>query len=156
MATETERKFLVISDAWRENAIGVTYKQGYLSREKDKTVRIRVAGDDGYVTIKGAMAADGISKPEYEYKIPKQDAEEMLANLCLPCVIEKVRHRVKHEGHVWEIDVFKGDNEGLTVAEIELSSPDEAFMKPVWLGAEVSHDSRYSNAALSQKPFKVW
>ncbi len=156
MATETERKFLVVSDEWRENAVGVTYKQGYLNSDKERTVRIRLAGDDAYLTIKGPPTPDGVSKAEYEYMIPRKDAEEMLHNLCLPSAIDKVRHKVMHEGHLWEIDVFKGDNDGLIMAEIELTSPDEKFVKPVWAGEEVTHDPRYSNAQLSKAPYKSW
>lgn len=156
MATETERKFLVLSDAWRENAVGVTYRQGYLSAEMDRTVRVRVAGDEGYITIKGAVAADGISRAEYEYKIPKDDAEAMLKNLCLPGAIEKTRYKIPHGDVVFEVDVFHGANDGLIVAEVELHGAEQAFSKPAWLGLEVSLDGRYTNAALSKNPYKNW
>jgi adenylate cyclase len=156
MATETERKFLVISDAWRENVVGVTYHQGYLSDDPARTVRIRTAGDKAFITVKGAKSPDGTSCPEYEYPIPHKDAREMLDALCLPGKIEKVRHKVVHEGMTWEVDEFKGENEGLIVAEIELTTAAQVFAKPAWAGAEVTQDARYSNAMLAKNPFRNW
>jgi adenylate cyclase len=154
MGTEIERRFLVISDAWKENAEGVTYRQGFLTRDKERTVRVRVAGDKGFITIKGKTRKDG-SKPEYEYEIPAAEAEELL-EMCLPGRIKKQRHKIPHKGHLWEVDVFKGDNKGLTIAEIELSSPEETFAIPDWVGEEVTGDSRFSNASLSKKPWNAW
>lgn len=156
MGTETERKFLVISDEWRENAQGVTYRQAYLARDKERTVRVRVAGDEGFITVKGKTLEDGLTKPEYEYPIPKKDAEELL-EMCLPGLVEKTRYKIRHEdGHLWEVDVFEGDNEGLIVAEVELSSAAEKFVKPAWVGKEITDDKRYTNASLSKKPYKTW
>lgn len=156
MATETERKFLLVSEAWRENVDSVTkIRQGYLARDKGRTIRVRVAGNEGYITIKGKTLADGITKPEYEYKIPKKDAEDLL-KMCLPGIVEKTRHRVSHYNHVWEVDEFHGDNEGLIVAEIELKSADEKFRKPVWAGKEVTDNGLYTNASLSENPYKKW
>lgn len=155
MATETERKFLVLSDEWKENARTITVRQGYLSRGKGRTVRVRVAGNEGFITIKGKTLKDGITKPEYEYKIPKKDAEDLL-KMCLPGIVEKTRHLVKYRGRTWEVDEFHGDNAGLVVAELELESATETFAKPAWLGREVTQDKRYTNAALSQNPFKKW
>lgn len=155
MATETERKFLVRSDEWRENAKAITVRQGYLARDKGRTVRVRVAGNQGFITIKGKTLADGITKPEYEYKIPKKDAEDLL-KMCLRGIVEKTRHLVKYRGRTWEVDEFHGDNKGLVVAELELKSAKEAFAKPAWLGKEVTEDGRYTNAALSENPYKNW
>lgn len=153
MATEIERKFLVKNESWRNEAgEGKNYRQGYLSRG-NATVRVRVAGTTGYLTIKGKTS--GISRPEFEYEIPLADAEEML-NLCSSSIISKKRYIVLHENHRWEMDVFEGENEGLVIAEIELKSEDEHFAVPSWLGTEVSSDYRYSNASLSEMPWKKW
>ncbi|WP_338429563.1 CYTH domain-containing protein [Synechococcus elongatus IITB3] len=154
MATEIERKFLVRHDGWREGVVGVPYRQGYLLADGDRTIRVRVAGDRGYLTIKGPM--QGISRSEYEYPIPLSDAEEMLSNLCQGFVVEKQRYRVEHAGHCWEVDEFHGQNQGLIVAEIELSNPNEVFAVPDWIGDEVSHDRRYGNAHLSFAPYSTW
>lgn len=153
MATEIERKFLVNSDAWRDGQPGVLLQQGYLSRDPDRTVRVRVAGDAAFLTIKGR--SEGISRVEFEYPVPVEDARALLA-LCLPPLIEKRRHEVRHGGHVWEIDEFLGANAGLIVAELELPAEDTAFEHPSWLGREVSDDPRYYNSNLSQVPFSAW
>lgn len=154
MGVEIERKFLVQGDGWRRGAIGVPYRQGYLLADGDRTIRVRVAGDRGYLTIKGPM--QGISRSEYEYPIPLAEAEEMLASLCQGFVVEKQRYRVEHGDHCWEVDEFHGSNQGLIVAEIELSDPEEVFALPDWVGAEVSHDRRYGNAYLSFAPYSTW
>ncbi len=154
MPKEIERKFLVASDAWREGAEGERYVQGYLSLEPGRTVRVRVAGERAYLTIKGK--AQGISRSEYEYEIPKAHAEEMLSALCVPPLIDKVRYKVPFAGLTWEVDVFSGENEGLTVAEVELTEEGQSFEKPSWVGNEVSDDPRYANSHLVRRPFRSW
>ena len=154
MAKEIERKFLVAHQAWREsvNTIHV-YRQGYLSYDSERTVRVRATEVTGYLTIKGIT--EGLTRDEFEYEIPLADASALL-QLCERPAIEKKRYIVPNGAHVWEVDVFEGVNEGLVVAEIELGSEDEAFDKPNWLGNEVSGDRKYSNSALSLHPFKDW
>jgi adenylate cyclase len=156
MGVEIEHKFLVTSEDWRKGAEGVLYVQGYLSNEKDRTVRVRLAGEKGFITIKGAPDETGLARNEYEYPIPAAEAREMLDEMCLPGVIEKVRHKIQHGGLTWEVDEFKGANAGLIVAEIEVPSVNHQFSRPSWVGAEVSQDSRYSNAMLSKKPYSQW
>ena len=153
MATEIERKFLVTSDAWRDGQSGVLLQQGYLSRDPDRTVRVRIAGEAAFLTIKGR--SKGLTRSEFEYPLPLDEARELLA-LCLPPLIEKRRHEVLHGGHVWEIDEFFGDNAGLIVAELELPAEDTVFEAPPWLGREVSDDPRYFNSNLSQRPYTRW
>ncbi|MDA9792004.1 CYTH domain-containing protein [Schleiferiaceae bacterium] len=154
MAKEIERKFLVAHQAWREsvNTIHV-FKQGYLSYDSERTVRVRATEVTGYLTIKGIT--EGLTRDEFEYEIPLADALALL-QLCERPAIEKKRYIVPNGAHYWEVDVFEGVNEGLVVAEIELGSEDEAFEKPSWLGNEVSGDRKYSNSALSLHPFKNW
>ena len=154
MAKEIERKFLVAHQVWREsvNTIHV-FRQGYLSYDSERTVRVRATEVTGYLTIKGIT--EGLTRDEFEYEIPLADALALL-QLCERPAIEKKRYIVPNGAHVWEIDVFEGVNEGLVVAEIELGSEDEAFDKPNWLGNEVSGDRKYSNSALSLHPFKDW
>lgn len=154
MAMEIERKFLVVGDEWRSLAIGVAYRQGYLLANKGLTVRVRMAGDTGYLTIKGA--AKGISRAEFEYAIPAVDAAEMLDTLCERPLIEKVRYRIPWQGLVWEVDEFAGANQGLILAEIELTDPDQLISLPDWIGEEVSHDPRYYNARLAKHPYSEW
>lgn len=154
MAIEIERKFLLNSDAWRNNAQGTAYKQGYILNSTGTTVRVRVAGTKGILTIKGR--GENLVRPEYEYEIPLNDAEEMLVTLCAKPLIEKTRFHVLFANHVWDIDVFHGDNAGLTLAEIELSEPDEVFEKPDWLGQEVTGNERFFNAYLVNHPYKSW
>ena len=153
MATEIERKFLVKSEAWREGPAGVAICQGYLSREPERTVRVRLAGDKGFLTIKGMSR--GISRLEFEYAIPPEEARQLLA-LCLPPLLEKVRYERWHGGYCWEIDEFEGENAGLIVAEIELPEADTAFELPDWAGKEVSDDPRYYNARLAEEPWSKW
>jgi len=154
MGKEIERKFLVTGDAWRSLGPGTLMQQGYLSTDLERVVRVRLEGDDASLTIKGR--AVGATRGEWEYPIPKQDAEEMLAQLCQRPLIEKTRYRIMHEGMLWEVDEFLGDNEGLVVAEIELISEDQPFAKPGWIGDEVTGDARYYNANLLMRPYSAW
>ncbi|MBX3742852.1 MAG: CYTH domain-containing protein [Akkermansiaceae bacterium] len=154
MAVEIERKYLVADDSWRaENPEGIRMAQGYLSRETGRTVRVRVAGDKAWLTIKGA--AEGISRAEFEYEIPAEEGSQLLA-LCEPSVIDKTRFLVPHGSHVWEVDVFHGENDGLVVAEVELADESEQPELPAWVGSEVSDDRRYANSSLSRTPFSRW
>lgn len=152
MAAEIERKFLV-KEGWRPQANGVRIAQGYLSTVPERTVRVRIKGEKGYLTVKGRNA--GIRRAEYEYEIPLADAEEMLS-LCEQPLIEKRRYLEPFGGFTWEVDVFAGANEGLIVAEIELPAEDTPFEKPAWLGAEVSGDARYYNSSLIRHPYRDW
>lgn len=155
MAIEIEHKFLLANDNWRNEVTHSSYyKQGYLSQDKNSTVRIRVSDQEAWLVIKGATI--GISRPEYTYDIPLHEAHQMLDKLCEKPLIEKVRHFITRSEHIWEIDEFKGENEGLVVAEIELSSESEAFEKPEWIGADVSYDARYYNSNLSNHPYQSW
>jgi adenylate cyclase len=153
MAQEIERKFLVRRDAWRPAGAGTPFRQGYLSSHADRVVRVRIAGEEAFLTVKGATR--GVTRSEFEYAIPVADAAAMLA-LCERPLIEKDRHVEVHGGKTWEIDVFHGENEGLVVAELELLSEAEPFVKPAWAGDEVSGDSRYANASLVRNPFSRW
>ncbi|PZV11012.1 MAG: adenylate cyclase [Leptolyngbya sp.] len=154
MPTEIERKFLVKNDDWRSLGTGVFYCQGYLVRSPSKTVRVRIAGEQAYLTIKGATA--GIARAEYEYAIPVDQAQELLQTLCEPALIQKTRYRVELGELVWEIDEFGGENQGLIVAEVELADEKQAIALPDWIGAEVSHDPRYYNTNLSKFPYCRW
>lgn len=155
MASEIERKFLVRDESWREQVSrSARMRQGYLVTDAIRSVRVRIADDKAHLNIKSATL--GVSRSEYEYPIPLEDAEEMLDTLCGKLVLEKTRHFVHHGDHVWEIDVFEGDNAGLVMAEVELKDPQEAFARLPWLGDEVSHDKRYYNAYLISHPYKSW
>ena len=157
MAKEIERKFLVAGDAWRADAApGIAYRQGYLSAGSDAgcTVRVRLGGGRAYLTVKGPAA--GAARDEYEYPIPPTDAAEMLERLCAGGTVEKVRHLVPFAGRTWELDEFGGENAPLVVAEVEIESADAAVKLPPWLGAEVTDDPRYTNAALARSPFSRW
>lgn len=155
MASEIERKFLVTSDAWKQEVKRQAhYRQGYLCPVDTSSVRVRVADEAAWLNVKSATL--GIERLEYEYSIPLGDANEMLDRLCKRPLIEKTRYWVEYADHTWEIDVFEGDNEGLVVAEIELDRPDETFELPSWAGAEVSHDPRYYNVCLVDHPYKEW
>lgn len=154
MGTETERKFLVRGDSWRVAVCGQhVLRQGYLAIDGATAVRVRSDGGEAWITIKGPP--EGISRPEFEYRIPATDAEAMLL-LCRGRVVEKTRYRVADGGRLWEVDVFSGQNEGLTLAELELGRADEEFVRPEWLGQEVSGDPRYLNATLSTEPYQTW
>jgi len=155
MGVEIERKFLVDHRLWKQvkKPAGTHYRQGYLLDDKKRTVRIRVTDKQAYITLKGA--AKGISRPEFEYKIPKADAVELLEAFSAPQV-EKIRYRIRYGGKLWEVDEFKSANAGLIVAEIELKEENETFKKPAWVTDEVSDDQRYYNSNLSIHPFKTW
>lgn len=153
---EIERKFLVLSNSYKKEA--ATKKrivQGYLNSNPERTVRVRIKGDQGFLTIKGKSNDAGTIRMEWEKEIPVSDAEQLLL-LCEKGAIDKIRHEIKSGIHTFEVDEFFGDNEGLTVAEIELSDENEAFEKPSWLGKEVTGDQRYYNSQLSNNPFKAW
>ena len=152
MPLEIERKFLVTGTAWR-SPDAQRLVQGYLSRDKARTVRVRIAGPLAFLTIKGATS--GASRAEFEYPVPLADAEALMALAC-DGRIDKIRHLVQVGAHLWEIDEFRGDNAGLVVAEIELSHADEPFERPSWLGREVTDERRYYNLALAARPFAQW
>ena len=153
---EIERKFLVTSEAFKEEAFNQNrIAQGYLSSVPDRTVRVRIKGNKGFLTIKGNSSESGLSRFEWEKEIPVEEAKELL-KLCEKGVIDKTRFEVKMGKHIFEIDEFYGENEGLIMAEIELNSETETFKKPNWLGEEVTNDNRYYNSYLSKNPFKSW
>jgi adenylate cyclase len=153
---EIERKFLVLSNAFLDEAIEKKrIVQGYLSTVPERTVRVRIKADKGYITIKGKSTNNGTTRLEWEKEISLSDAEALLF-ICERGVIDKVRHEIIVGNHKYEVDVFSGENEGLIMAEIELESENEGFEKPHWLGQEVTNDERYYNAYLSKKPFKSW
>ena len=154
MGVEIERKYLVIGDSWRALATGVAYRQGYLASGNHRTVRVRTVDKAGYITIKGAT--QGIARAEYEYAIPFQDAIEMLDTLCDHPLIEKMRYRIAIGDLLWEVDEFAGENQGLIMAEVELSDPEQTIQLPNWIGKEVSHDSRYYNSNLAKYPYTQW
>ena len=155
MGTEIERKFLVRDEGWRSHAdAGTPYRQGYLVSTPNCTVRIRIAGERGFLTVKGATA--GVTRSEFEYPVPLDDAARMLEDLCDGPAIDKIRYLVDEAGARWEVDVFVGANEGLVLAEIELAHENEVFSRPRWLGEEVSYDPRYFNAQLAQHPYRSW
>jgi len=155
MALEIERKFLVTGDFRDEVSESLHIVQGYISALPERTVRIRIRDDRGYITIKGRTDSSGLARYEWEKEIPLSEARELLL-LCEPGVIDKTRHLIRTGKHLFEVDEFHGDNEGLIVAEIELSSADEPFIKPSWLGKEVTSELKYYNSSLSRKPFKNW
>lgn len=154
MGTEIERKFLVASEAWREGATRISCLQGYLRRDRECVVRARLMGDAGFLTIKGERS--GIARAEFEYAIPPEDARYMLEHLALKPLVEKWRWHVRTRDALWEVDEFLGANRGLVVAEIELPAEDASFERPPWLGREVTHEARYTNASLSINPFTLW
>lgn len=152
MALEIERKFLVTGDAWRQGP-GTLLSQGYLNRDKQRTVRVRIAGEQAFLTVKGAN--QGATRAEFEYPIPLADATQLLA-LCDGPTVEKIRRVVQFEGFAWEVDEFLGQNAGLVVAEIELESEDQVFARPAWVGLEVTDDARYYNSRLATHPYCDW
>jgi CYTH domain-containing protein len=153
---EIERKFLVKSDAFKSEALNsYRIKQGFLNSHKERTVRVRLKQDKGFVTIKGKSSLDGLSRFEWEKEVSIPEAESLL-ELCEKGIIDKTRYEVKFGNHIYEIDVFTGENNGLIIAEVELNSVDELFEKPDWLGEEVTGDIKYYNSQLSQKPFNTW
>ena len=155
MAQEIERKFLVKGDFKPEAVKQTRIIQGYLSSVPERTVRVRVKGDRGFLTIKGIGSESGASRYEWETEIPVKEAEELLA-ICEPGVIDKIRYIVKSGEHAFEVDEFFGENQGLIVAEVELNSEDEAFEKPAWLGEEVTGYTKYYNSMLMKNPYKHW
>lgn len=154
MSQEIERKFLVKSDAYRQLGKPTFYAQGYIQKDKGSVVRVRIAHDKGYLTVKGTVSA--LRRLEYEYEIPLADAQEMLDLLCEKPLIEKHRYNILCGSIVWEVDEFHGENEGLVVAEVELPDEQYPLELPEWVGEEVSEDSRYLNANLVDFPFSKW
>ena len=152
MSTEIERKFLVHGTDWRQGA-PVRLRQGYLNRDKERTVRVRIAGSRAYLTIKGLT--QGVSRPEFEYEIPLQDGEALLT-LCDGVPLEKDRYTLQHAGATWEVDEFLGANAGLVIAEIELKDERQEFERPGWLSSEVTEDPRYFNSSLIAAPYGTW
>ena len=155
MATEIERKFLVKGDFRTDVFQAESIKQGYICSEPGRTVRIRIRGEKGNLTIKGPSSDNGLSRYEFEQKIALSDAEALF-ELCEPGAIEKVRHLIQVGKHAWEVDVFHGANEGLILAEVELASAGELFDLPVWIGEEVTGDRRYYNSMLTKYPYSDW
>ena len=156
MAIEIERKFLVNSDIYKQFAYDQQYiKQAYLSSHPERSVRIRIKNDCAYITVKGKSSENGLSRYEWEKEIPVSEAEELLL-MCEPGGINKIRYKVKHEDVIVEIDEFFGENEGLVMAEVELSTEIQEFTKPEWLGAEVTGDKKYYNSMLSKNPYINW
>ncbi len=154
MGKEIERKFLVKGDAWRALGQGSPFRQGFLSTVKERVVRVRLAGAKDTLTVKGLTR--GVSKLEFEYEIPPEDAGQLLDELCEHPLIDKTRYRIDHEGLVWEVDEFHGDNQGLVVAEVELADEDQEISLPPWIGEEVSGDPRYFNSNLVAHPYSRW
>lgn len=153
MAVEIERKFLLTPGAWSPSTEGDHIRQGYISVSPDRTVRVRTRGARGYLTVKGPTI--GLTRQEFEYEIPIADANEMLDRLCV-AVLEKRRFLEPHAGHVWEVDVFLGANDGLVVAEVEMDSETETVTLPPWIAREVTGDYRYNNSRLARVPFTTW
>ena len=154
MAKEIERKFLIKRELWQPQNQGLEIRQGYLSLDPERTVRVRTKGAKGYLTIKGKN--QGISRTELEYEIPYEEACQMLEELCLRPLVEKTRYLEQHGQQLWEIDIFAGDNEGLAVAEVELPSEDTVLALPLWIDQEVSGEARYYNSSLIKLPYKNW
>jgi len=155
MAQEIERKFLVKGDYKSSSKKETRITQGYLSSVPERTVRVRIKGDKGFITIKGIGNASGASRYEWEKEIPVSEVNELL-ELCEPGIIDKTRFLVDSGKHTFEVDEFYGDNEGLTVAEVELSDENEEFIKPEWLGEEVTGDTKYFNSMIMKNPYKNW
>jgi adenylate cyclase len=154
MAKEIERKFLVHPRKWSDLGPGLVIRQGYLCASKQSSVRVRTYGDKAFLSVKGPTS--GTTRDEYEYEIPINDANEMLANLCENPPIEKTRYRIVFKGHTWEVDEFTGENRGLMVAEVELKNAKEQVELPDWIDREVTGDPRYFNSNLATKPFSTW
>ncbi len=153
MAAEIERKYRIGNADWRGGAAGVRMAQGYLSLDPDRTVRVRVADGAAWITIKGRTV--GITRAEFEFEIPPEQAQALL-ELCLPTIIDKTRYRIYHHGYIWEVDVFHGENDGLIMAEVELSNESDTPEIPPWELTEVSADPRYFNSYLARHPFQSW
>ncbi|MBR1545951.1 MAG: CYTH domain-containing protein [Prevotella sp.] len=156
MALEIERKFLVLNDSYKKESFSHSHiQQGYICSERGRTVRIRIRDDHAFITIKGPSMDGGLSRYEFEQEIPLEDGKQLM-RLCEPGIIDKVRWLVKSGAHVFEVDEFFGDNEGLVMAEVELSSVEESAKIPDFIGKEVTGDRRYYNSQLRQHPFKNW
>ena len=154
MGTEIERKFLVRLDQWRPSSGGTHFIQGYLSSTKERVVRVRIEGEQARLTIKGITR--NMTRLEFEYDIPLDDARVLLDDLCERPLIDKHRHLETHGAHTWEVDVFHGDNEGLVIAEVELKAESDVLAPPTWIGEEVTGDPRYFNSNLLAHPFSRW
>ncbi len=154
MAVEVERKFLVDRAALPELSNGQKIVQGYIPTADKTTVRVRVKAEQAFLTLKGI--SNGVSRSEFEYEIPLKDAQQMLDEFCCDSKIEKIRYEISHGQHVWELDIFQGKNDGLIIAEIELSDEDEAFERPNWVAEQVTGDKRYYNSQLIASPFSEW
>ncbi|VAV82777.1 hypothetical protein MNBD_BACTEROID02-210 [hydrothermal vent metagenome] len=153
---EIERKFLVNSNAFKDEAFKKTkIIQGFLNTDKERTVRVRLKGDKGFITVKGLSSTGGLSRFEWEKEISKTDAEALL-KLCEKGIIDKIRYEIKVGKHIFEVDEFFGNNRGLIIAEVELNSETETLVKPKWLGQEVTGDIKYYNSQLSKHPFNTW
>lgn len=155
MAIEIERKFLVVGDFMSASTSAIRVVQGYLNSAPERSVRVRIKGEQGFLTIKGLGNASGVARYEWEKEISLPEAEELLS-LCEPGVIDKMRHIIPFGRHAFEVDVFAGENLGLIIAEIELASEEEIFERPDWLGLEVTGEEKYFNASLSRSPFTKW
>ncbi|OIO70670.1 MAG: adenylate cyclase [Zetaproteobacteria bacterium CG1_02_53_45] len=154
MGTEIERKFLLSQTSRRPPGEGILYRQGYLSVDPERSARVRIAGDQAWLTIKGK--SEGMTRREFEYPIPLHDAKDLLDHLCLKPLIEKKRYHIDVEGTCWEVDEFLGENSGLILAEVELEYPEQSIVLPDWIGEEVTGDPRYYNAALVNTPYASW
>jgi len=153
---EIERKFLVLSEAYKAEAFKTTrIVQGFLNSHPERTVRVRVKENQGYLTVKGLTSSDGVTRFEWEKEISKTDAEALLT-LCEKGIIDKIRYEVKVANHIYEVDEFFGENQGLVIAEIELQHINEPFEKPSWLGMEVTNQNKYYNSQLAKHPYKIW
>jgi adenylate cyclase len=154
MGIEIERKFLLTNNKWEKDAEGIYYCQGYIPTINNTTVRVRIAGDIGFITVKSSIV--GFTRKEFEYEIPLEDAKSMLHLLCSKPLIEKKRYKIPYKNKIWEVDVFERENKGLIFAEIELQSETESFEKPEWIGKEVTGDMKYCNSNLVKYPFSQW
>lgn len=154
MGVEIERKFLLAGEGWRALGQPVLLRQGYLSSDPARVVRVRVEGDQAYLTIKGKSV--GATRGEWEYPVPLADANELLERLCQQPIVEKFRRKIEFAGNVWEVDEFLGVNQGLVIAEIELASEDQPFDQPEWIGEDVTNDPRYYNSSLVRNPYSTW
>jgi adenylate cyclase len=154
MAREIEHKFIVDTRMWKPRSPGIRIEQGYLSTEPGRVVRVRIFGERAALTIKGETR--GLARDEFEYEIPTSDARVMLRDLCLKPVLVKTRHRETIGGLAWDVDVFHDENDGLVIAEVEVSDEGQAIEVPVWATREVSDDTKYFNSSLAVRPFKSW
>ena len=154
MAHEIERKFLVGNCSWKAGRQGLSCRQGYLVTEEEITVRVRILGVEGFLTVKGRT--EGMARDEFEYRIPLEDAEAMLGSMSRGGIVEKIRYHIEVEGFTWDVDEFLGENSGLVLAEVELEDEKQMPVFPDWLGQEVTGDVRYYNAFLAGKPFSGW